>query len=150
MIGGKGPRRTLPLVARHADIWNATSLTPAEFQERSALLDDLVRAAGREPSAVKRTITKIVFCGRDVAELERCLRRMRQIQGAADLPHEGLLEMVRSRFGAIIGPPEDVAEQVAAYARAGAEEFVLQWVDVEDTEGLRVIAEEVLPQIMSE
>src|SRR5690349_15448314 len=31
LVGGKGPRRTLPLVARYATIWNATRLTPDVF-----------------------------------------------------------------------------------------------------------------------
>jgi alkanesulfonate monooxygenase SsuD/methylene tetrahydromethanopterin reductase-like flavin-dependent oxidoreductase (luciferase family) len=53
---GKGPRRTLPLVARYATIWNAIRLTPDEFRARSAQLDELVRTAGRAPNAIKRTL----------------------------------------------------------------------------------------------
>ncbi len=48
LIGGKGPRRTLPLVARYADIWNAQGVSPAQVRERAALLDRLL-AAGRSP-----------------------------------------------------------------------------------------------------
>jgi alkanesulfonate monooxygenase SsuD/methylene tetrahydromethanopterin reductase-like flavin-dependent oxidoreductase (luciferase family) len=48
MVGGSGPKRTLPLVARYADIWNAR-LPPNVFRERSAQLDELIRGAGRRP-----------------------------------------------------------------------------------------------------
>src|SRR5690349_23236168 len=36
LIGGAGPQRTLPLVARYADIWNAQQLPPEGVRERSA------------------------------------------------------------------------------------------------------------------
>src|SRR5579859_2855989 len=42
LIGGNGLHRTLPLVARYADIWNAQLLNPEEFQERSSYLDVLL------------------------------------------------------------------------------------------------------------
>src|SRR2546421_8685127 len=41
MIGGNGPKRTLPLVVRFADIWNGNFLSPAAFEERSVMLDQL-------------------------------------------------------------------------------------------------------------
>ncbi|HET9918532.1 MAG TPA: TIGR03560 family F420-dependent LLM class oxidoreductase, partial [Ktedonobacteraceae bacterium] len=42
LIGGNGKKRTLPLAARFADIWNGLSLTPEGFSERSQLLDELL------------------------------------------------------------------------------------------------------------
>ena len=56
LIGGSGPRRTLPLVARYADNWNSIFSTPEQFSEKSKQLDDLIQAAGRKPSDVKRSI----------------------------------------------------------------------------------------------
>ena len=32
MIGGNGPKRTLPLVARYADMWNGVFLSPEGFR----------------------------------------------------------------------------------------------------------------------
>jgi alkanesulfonate monooxygenase SsuD/methylene tetrahydromethanopterin reductase-like flavin-dependent oxidoreductase (luciferase family) len=52
-IGGTGPRRTLPLTARFADVWHAFG-SPASLREPSARLDRLAEAAGRDP----RTITR--------------------------------------------------------------------------------------------
>ena len=40
VIGGNGPVRTLPLVAKYADEWNAVFLPLADFQDRNAKLDD--------------------------------------------------------------------------------------------------------------
>lgn len=52
-IGGNGPRRTLPLVARYADVWHTWG-TPNSVKESNARIDELAAAAGRDPSAIKR------------------------------------------------------------------------------------------------
>ncbi|HVM67236.1 MAG TPA: LLM class flavin-dependent oxidoreductase [Acidimicrobiales bacterium] len=52
-IGGNGPRRTLPLVARYADAWHAWG-TPGSLRDANARVDDLAAAAGRDPSSITR------------------------------------------------------------------------------------------------
>jgi alkanesulfonate monooxygenase SsuD/methylene tetrahydromethanopterin reductase-like flavin-dependent oxidoreductase (luciferase family) len=52
-IGGNGPRRTLPLVARYADVWHAWG-TPNSLKELNGRLDELARQAGRDPAAIRR------------------------------------------------------------------------------------------------
>ncbi len=52
-IGGTGPRRTLPLAARDADVWHAFG-SPNSLRETGALLDQLAEKAGRDPSSIMR------------------------------------------------------------------------------------------------
>ncbi len=52
-IGGSGRRRTLPLVARYADVWHCFE-PPATLRELSAVVDELAAAAGRDPAAIAR------------------------------------------------------------------------------------------------
>jgi len=52
-IGGSGPRRTLPLVARYADVWHSFG-TPEQMRAASARIDDLAVEAGRDPSDIVR------------------------------------------------------------------------------------------------
>jgi alkanesulfonate monooxygenase SsuD/methylene tetrahydromethanopterin reductase-like flavin-dependent oxidoreductase (luciferase family) len=52
-IGGTGPRRTLPLVARYADAWHAGG-TPSSRRGPNARIDELARAAGRDPATIMR------------------------------------------------------------------------------------------------
>lgn len=52
-IGGTGARRTLPLVARYADVWHAWG-TPNSLREPNARVDELAREAGRDPSSIMR------------------------------------------------------------------------------------------------
>ena len=55
LIGGSGERRTLPLVARVADIWNGEG-DPAVYAHKSALLDELCRQQGRPGGSIRRTV----------------------------------------------------------------------------------------------
>lgn len=146
MIGGSGPRRTLPLVARFADVWNAQVVGPVEVRERSATLDALLQSAGRRPEEIRRTLNVPVVCGRTVAEQETRLRGFRHYSGGRDLPSEEILHMLHAR-PALIGTPEDVIAQIRAYEAAGISEISLQWFAADDIEGLELLAAEVLPAV---
>jgi F420-dependent oxidoreductase-like protein len=141
-IGGNGPKRTLPLAAHYADVWNGTFLSPDDFRSRSALLDDLARAAGRQPASIRRTMMTNLIFERDTDALERRVMRTRPPE-LADKPLDVLLEHIHAERHAIIGTPDMVAEQIAAYAAAGVEELMLQWLDMDDIDGLRAFAEVV-------
>jgi alkanesulfonate monooxygenase SsuD/methylene tetrahydromethanopterin reductase-like flavin-dependent oxidoreductase (luciferase family) len=52
-VGGTGPRRTLPLVARFADVWHAWG-TPNSLREANARVDELAVQAGRDPASIRR------------------------------------------------------------------------------------------------
>jgi alkanesulfonate monooxygenase SsuD/methylene tetrahydromethanopterin reductase-like flavin-dependent oxidoreductase (luciferase family) len=52
-IGGMGPTRTLPLVARYADAWHGFG-TPNSMRESSERIDELATAAGRDPASILR------------------------------------------------------------------------------------------------
>jgi alkanesulfonate monooxygenase SsuD/methylene tetrahydromethanopterin reductase-like flavin-dependent oxidoreductase (luciferase family) len=147
MVGGSGPKRTLPLVARYADIWNAQLVTPAEFRERSALLDELIVTAGRKPGDVRRKMNNFVVCGRTPAELQERLDAYRRYVPFADMPAEQLIDELRTDWSAIIGTPDAIVAQIQAYEAAGVTEFSVQWAGIEDIEGLELLASEVLPRL---
>jgi F420-dependent oxidoreductase-like protein len=146
LIGGNGPKRTLPLVARYADIWNANFLSPEAFHERSVTLDQLLQAAGRNPSEVKRTVMLSLSFGRDMAEIDRKLSWRRDDPQHAGKPLEKVIEDL-SMDGTIVGTPGMIIEQINAYGKVGAGELVLQWFDLDDIDGLRAFAVDVLPRL---
>jgi len=137
VIGGNGPRRTLPLAARFADEWNAVFLPATTFASRNERLDALLEAQGRDPSDVRRTMMTGLWLGKTHAELEaRAKQRNRTI---ADLRDVGL----------IVGTPADLVEQLQKLADVGVQRVMLQWLDLEDLEGLEVLAKAVLSDFPS-
>src|SRR5246127_5907093 len=55
LIGGSGPKRTLPAVARYADIWH-TVLAVEASTEASARVDELAAAIGRDGNDIERSV----------------------------------------------------------------------------------------------
>jgi F420-dependent oxidoreductase-like protein len=130
VIGGNGPRRTLPLVARYADEWNAVLVTPERFAELNTRLDKLLQEAGRSPEAVRRTLMTRAVSGRTTADVERKLEG----QSAAELRDRGI----------VVGTGPEVAEQLVGLDEAGVERVMLQWLETDDVDGLGAMAEWVL------
>jgi probable F420-dependent oxidoreductase len=55
LIGGSGERRTLRVVAEHADIWH-TFADGDDFARKSAVLDRHCREIGRHPGLIERAV----------------------------------------------------------------------------------------------
>jgi F420-dependent oxidoreductase-like protein len=146
MIGGNGPKRTLPLVVRFADIWNANFLSPEAFEELSSTLDEMLRTAGRNPSDVKRTVMLSFTFARDMQELDRHLSALKENPHYAGKSRDAIIEE-SSKNGTVVGTPDMIVEQIGAYGRVGTDELVLQWMDLDDIDGLRAFARSVLPRM---
>ncbi len=130
LIGGNGPRRTLPLAARYADEWNAVLITAARFAELNARLDSLLAEQGRPAGAVRRSLMTGIVFGRDDAELTANLAG----RDPAALRERGL----------IVGAPGQVQEQLHALAQAGVQRVMVQWLALDDLDGLEALARFVL------
>jgi len=56
VIGTRGERVGLRIVARHAQAWNMANGTPDEFRTKSALLDGYCKEIARDPTEIERSI----------------------------------------------------------------------------------------------
>jgi F420-dependent oxidoreductase-like protein len=132
VIGGNGPRRTLPLAVRFADEWNGVFLTADQFADLNARLEGLLREAGRTPEDVRRTLmTRGVF-GRTRAEVDR------KLDGVA---REDLDAAV------IAGTADEFVDRLGRLSDVGVQRVMLQWLEPDDLAGLEAMAGSVLPQL---
>lgn len=128
LIGGNGLKMTLPLVAKYADEWNGVFIEAGRFKERHVRLDELLQQAGRDPASVKRSLmTQVIF-----AEDEPALKAK-----LANRPKPGP--------ESIIGTRSAVIDQIGTFVEAGVERFMLQWLDLDDLEGVEKLAHAILP-----
>jgi F420-dependent oxidoreductase-like protein len=147
LLGGNGMSRTLPLAARHATRWNAAFISPEAFHERSVRLDELLRAAGRQPEDVQRSLMLTLLFARDRDELEQRLAARRQRPELAGKSLDEVVEALNTAGSAIVGTPEAVLHRIRDYEAAGVQELMLQWLDLDDLDGLRALADTVLSQV---
>ena len=136
LVGGNGYRHTLRLAARYADEWNAVYLPPDEYKRLNHRLDELLIEEGRSLRDVKRSMMTGCVFGSDVGDVRRKVEA--RTQGKSDA--EGL----RQR-GLLVGTPGEIIDQLERLSAAGAQRIMLQWLDLDDMEGLKVFAEGVLP-----
>jgi F420-dependent oxidoreductase-like protein len=133
VIGGNGPKRTLPLVARYADEWNAVGATRDRVANLNTSLDALITARGRQPSDVKRSLMTRVIVGKDDAQITTKLKGRDRDELAGR--------------GAIIVTPTAIVDQLGALESAGVSRVQAQWLDMDDIPGLELLAAEVIPQL---
>ena len=128
LVGGRGPTRTLPLAARYATEWNASHQTPEAFARLNGRLDELLGRYGRQRGEMRRSVMTGIVFGRTQAEVEAKLR-------ARGVEREAL----RAR-GILVGTAAEIRDQLEALAMAGVQGVMLQWLDLDDIEGLEALA----------
>ena len=133
MIGGRGWNRTLRLTARYADEWNCGFRSPKVFARLNSRLNSLLEEAGRSPTEVRRSLANTTIFGRDDRELRRKIEA------------RGLTPDRLAQFGIIHGTGSQIVEQLGLYQEAGVRRVMLQWLELDDLDGLAALAEAVLP-----
>jgi len=134
IVGGKGPRRTPALAARFADEFNVPFVS-AEFAAGSfGALDQACEERGRNPREIVRSIALTTLIGSDHAECEARAKRIGR-------------EFEEVRENGLAGTPEEIAERLVDYARAGASHVYLQLLDLEDLEQIAQIGSELLSKV---
>ena len=115
LIGGAGPQKTLPLVARYADIWN-TRGTPEQLAAHDARLLERCAEIGRDPATIERSVYQNVVIRPDRAEALRVwegYRSTHQPMSGEDRPE-------------VVGSVEEVAETLRGYESVGFRHVI--WV----------------------
>ncbi len=135
LIGGNGPKRTLPLVVRYASEWNAVYIPADEFRKLNADLDQLLLENGREPGDVSRSLmTGCIF-----APQARQVKEYVKARTAGKFEPEELREQ-----GFIVGTVPEIQVQLGELESAGVQRVMLQWLDLDDIDGLEVLANGIL------
>jgi alkanesulfonate monooxygenase SsuD/methylene tetrahydromethanopterin reductase-like flavin-dependent oxidoreductase (luciferase family) len=146
LLGGKGLKRTIPLVAREAAEWNLSRLDMEMFRERRDALDQACRDIGRDPSTIRRSVMTSFIIGRDRADqLERASRVREVIPDLNAMSPEEVLDNRRGQW--FVGTPEEIAERIRELSKLGIELFLLQHFLLDDSDALELLGKEVLPAV---
>jgi alkanesulfonate monooxygenase SsuD/methylene tetrahydromethanopterin reductase-like flavin-dependent oxidoreductase (luciferase family) len=140
IIGARGERRTLKIAAEHADEWNVTRVTFAEYTAKRAVLETHCAAAGRDPRTIARSLMVPVIIGRTPAEVAARHDRARQI-----FPRVPADEGGWRAAGFLHGTPERVIADLKRWESLGVQRVMLQMLDMDDTAAMELLAREVVP-----
>jgi F420-dependent oxidoreductase-like protein len=137
LIGGNGPKKTLPLAAKYASEWNAVYADPETFVDRTQLLDRYLADEGRAASDVKRSLMMRAIYGDDA--------RIQQITAQMSNDRRTITKDDLVERGFIIGQGQEIVDQVGAWVERGVERFMLQWLEPDNMDGLEAMAQDLLP-----
>jgi alkanesulfonate monooxygenase SsuD/methylene tetrahydromethanopterin reductase-like flavin-dependent oxidoreductase (luciferase family) len=135
-IGGVGPRRTLPLVARYADVWNVPTYGLERWKESERVLDAACEAIGRDPGTIRRSHEAVLVLAPDETALEAARAKAERRYGG---PGWGM------DAGGYIGTPPMVIDRIGALVEQGITTFVFFTYDRAEPRTLELFAERVMP-----
>jgi alkanesulfonate monooxygenase SsuD/methylene tetrahydromethanopterin reductase-like flavin-dependent oxidoreductase (luciferase family) len=142
VVGGRGEKRTLRIVAEFADEWNVTRLDVAGFTRKRQVLADHCMAFKRDPETIARSLMVPMAIGRTPAEVARRIATARA--NFPSLPEDSTTWRAASFLA---GSPEDITEALKTWEEAGLQRVLLQMLDQDDIAALELFAETVLPKL---
>jgi alkanesulfonate monooxygenase SsuD/methylene tetrahydromethanopterin reductase-like flavin-dependent oxidoreductase (luciferase family) len=142
MIGGMGPRSTLPLVARYADEWNLTTASLELFEARDGQVAELCHQVGRDPTSIRRSVAVGFLVGANADDLAERGRRLQRL-----VPPLTSVEAAQT-LGWVAGSPAQIVSALRPLAAAGVELAILGHYDLTDMAALELIANEVMPALV--
>ena len=146
LMGGRGEKRALPMVAREAVEWNLSHMDADEYLQKKEVLDAACREIGRDPSSIRHSVMANFIIGRDRDEVrERALLLREIIPSLNGLDANEVIAKIRER--GLAGTAEEIAEQINKYSEHGVELFMLQHFLLDDRDALKLLASEVLPAV---
>ncbi len=139
-IGGGGEKYTLPLVARHADMWNCPTYSLAEFQQKSDVLKRECEKIQRDPATLRISEEAVLVLVESSAALPAQLEFAKRRYGSAGWGLEA---------GGYVGTPEQITEHILGKVRRGISHFAFFFHDRGSPETLELFATRVIPQVRS-
>ncbi len=130
LIGGGGPRKTLRIVAEHADMWN-TNGPPDKLAALDAVLREHCERVGRDPEAIERTCGASIVI-RDDPETARAALVDLLVPFSIDLD---------AVWPPLLGPPRQIAEGLLPFHDAGFDHVIVALQPPYDRETLVRIGE---------
>lgn len=130
-VGGTGPRRTLPLVAKFADEWNFNNRPFEDYLPLNDRLNELLDEQKRPRGSVRRSMASALSIGATDADVAKKIGDGNK----ADLIYRG-------HFA---GTPAEVTENLQRYVENGVDGFKIRLLDLDDISSLELLASEVLP-----
>lgn len=136
LIGGAGERKTLRVVARHADMWHRDG-SPELIAHRIEVLKRHCEAVGRDVAEILPLAGGAILVRDDAQGIEV---RMREWTARGRIVGEPILPLA--------GTPATIAAYLAAQWRAGARGWVFYTSAPYDRETIELLQTEVRPRLM--
>jgi F420-dependent oxidoreductase-like protein len=152
LIGGKGEKLLLRVVARYADAWNLDEFAPDTYSNKLDVLRNHCNAVGRNYDEIEKTLETYLLISDNPQDYQRIVdwstwqsktnpERIRQGKPAT----EATLQQVKQEY--IVGTAAQVTEKIAEYIDIGVQRFMIYFLDYPTLNSILPFAEQVIPSL---
>jgi alkanesulfonate monooxygenase SsuD/methylene tetrahydromethanopterin reductase-like flavin-dependent oxidoreductase (luciferase family) len=148
----------LAAVAEHADGWNSVPASPERFAAKWAPVEAACQARGRDATELTKSLEIQILVAPTRQAVRERLKAIAALPISPRIPaNQAILDHLAQtpddtpplppEIGStwLIGTPDEVAGQIAAFEALGVSHLMLWFVDFPATDGLRLFAEAVMP-----
>ena len=147
-IGGSGETRTLPLVAKYADEWNAVNMKEDAYRHKCDVLAAACEKVERDPATVHRSMMVFGLVAGDERSLDRLTQHQMRSSGADGSP-KAYRERLAEERNWIVGLTDEVVDRLGTYASMGLKEVMFQLFNFDSDEVPDYYAREILPRVIA-
>lgn len=140
-VGGQGEQLTLRVVAESADGWNTFLMPLDRYRHKLDVLAEHCHAVGRDPRDIRKSLVVQALIGRTETEVRERAERVARARNTT-------VEALRGQ--AIIGTPEQAAQQLLPYVELGVGDLILGARAPYDYDLLQLFIEQVAPLVRKE
>lgn len=124
LVAGGGEKKTLRVVAKYADWWNAPFMEADKFKHKQEVLAQHCHDVGRDPAEILHSYYAIVSMSEDGDKVQR-----------NEDPHF------------VAGTPDDVTRELEQFLPLGVKHMQIRFTDFPSSNGLELFIKKVLPRL---
>jgi len=146
LIGGSGEKRTLRLVAKYADEWNAVNLSPDVYRQKVAVLERHCEEVGRDPATIRRSMMTFGMIGPTPRDVDAATERLMTMFGARPGTSPAEFREGAKARGIIVGGTDEVLDTLGKLGERGLQEVQFQHFNFDSDAVPEYLARDVAPQ----
>jgi F420-dependent oxidoreductase-like protein len=138
VIGGAGERRTLRIVAEHADVWNTVAGDLDAYRHKLKVLAAHCADVGRDSADIRKSVMfRVVLAGNERKAEERLGELLGNVPSDSPM-RQGWLT---------VGTPEQCVEHLRPYVDLGVGDFLFGIRSPVDWQTIELVAQQVAPAL---
>jgi F420-dependent oxidoreductase-like protein len=157
LIGGKGEKLLLKVVAKYADGWNIDELTTEDYAHKLEVIRNHCKTLGTNYDHIEKSLETYLLIS-DKPEHQKILvdwtnRRwenrnsaiLRERERSGRKPHTVTLDDIRHKY--IFGSVEQVIDRFSEYVDIGVQRFMIYFMDYPTLNSIVPFAKQVVPSL---
>ena len=141
LVGGKGEKLLLKVVAKYADAWNVDEIPPDAYAHKLEVIRNYCASEKTNYDQIEKTLETYLLIS-DKPEHQQILLDW---TNRGKQPPTATLDDIKRNY--IMGSVEEVTEKFAEYIKVGVQRFLIYFMDFPTLNSVLPLAQQVVPSL---